>query len=80
MSIKKLTRGSSVIIISGKYKGEITRVSKIINRRCRSCNRCFVELDSIFVKRCLSKNASRSGSIVKKKLLIDVSNVVLHVE
>jgi large subunit ribosomal protein L24 len=72
--MKKIKKGDTVIVLTGKYKGKTGDVAKI----CKD-NRVLVEGINI-IKKCVKPNPQRNevGGIVEKESPIHVSNVAMY--
>lgn len=70
LSVKK---GDNVMVISGKYAGQVGTVLKV-----RDDNRIYVEGINLVSKSKKPRNAQDKGGIIKQEGTIDVSNV-MHV-
>ncbi|MES2640852.1 MAG: 50S ribosomal protein L24 [Myxococcota bacterium] len=68
----KIRRDDNVVVISGKNKGKIGKVLRVLPED----NRLVVE-GVAMVKRHVKAQGQQAGSIVEKEAAIDVSNVAL---
>ena len=70
----KLKKGDTVIVISGKSKGHIGKITKIITDK----NRCIVEGAAIVNRHKKATSNEEKSQIIKKESSIHISNVSLY--
>lgn len=67
-----IRQGDNVKVISGKYKGQIGRIKRVI----RTSNKVIVDGVNVRVKHIKSKTREQIGTIEKMEFPIHVSNVI----
>ena len=73
MALARIKKGDTVIVITGKDKGKIGKVLKVLPKE----NRVVVEGVNI-VKRHQKQTATQQGGIIEKEAPIHISNVMLY--
>lgn len=73
MGLARIKKGDTVIVITGKDKGKIGKVLRVLPRE----NRVVVEGVNI-VKRHQKATSTRQGGIIEKEAPIHISNVMLY--
>jgi large subunit ribosomal protein L24 len=70
----KIKKGDTAIVISGKYKGHIGKITKMIKDK----NRCIIEGAGIVSKHKRATNNEEKSQIVKTESSIHISNIAFY--
>ncbi|KJV69053.1 50S ribosomal protein L24 [Candidatus Neoehrlichia procyonis] len=75
--MSRIISGDDVIILTGKDKGKIGKVIKVIKKKCiAGQKRCFLIVSGVNIcKKSTKATQNKKGGIVNIEKMIDISNV-----
>ncbi|MGN7618567.1 MAG: 50S ribosomal protein L24 [Ehrlichia sp.] len=74
----KIISGDDVMVISGKDRGKIGKVIKIVNRKCGGRNMLFAVVSGVNVcRKSVKANQKNDGGIINVERPINISNIAL---
>lgn len=72
----KLKKNDWVRITVGRYKNQVCQISSIKKNVFNGYTKYFLEMNNIFINRHVKKNSNRNGSVLRKNIFIEQSNVI----